>query len=76
MSKKTSVVPSVTITLAVPLGWCSTVVVQPEKRRLLSTVHQMASICGGIRLVRDVFLDEENEICYDVLKGKAKEFPR
>ena len=49
--------------------------VQPENRRRLSTVHQMASICEGIRLVRDVFLDEENENCRDVLKGKAKESP-
>ena len=32
----------------------------------------MASICEGIRLVRDVFLDEENENCRDVLKEKQR----
>ena len=32
----------------------------------------MASICEGIRMVRDVFLDEENEICHDAPKEKAR----
>ena len=34
----------------------------------------MASICEGIRLVRDVFLDEENEICHAAPKEKARNF--
>ena len=41
LSKKTSVVPSVAIALAVPLGWCSTMVVGSEHQNDVSVTTKV-----------------------------------